>query len=129
MRLVRLGLFDLLSGQADVQDVTGPVGIVRYIAQAGESSSSAGEALENIFYFASLIAINLAVMNMLPLPALDGGRIFLMLVTWVVEKVIRRRVDPKYEGYIHAAGLVLFLALMVFVSYNDIVKAITGSGV
>jgi len=66
---------------------------------------------------------------MLPLPALDGGRIFFMVVTWVIEKLTRRHVNPKYEGYIHAAGLMIFLGLMVFITYSDIVRLITGSGV
>jgi len=128
VRLVKVSLVDLIGGRAGVKDMAGPIGIVGYMTQMGEESSNTKEALENLFYFAALIAINLAVMNLLPLPALDGGRIFFMLVTWVVEKVIRRRINPKYEGYIHAAGLVLFMALMVFVAYSDIVRLITGKG-
>ena len=76
------------------------------------------------FLFA-LIAVNLAVMNMLPLPALDGGRVFFLIVTTVVERIIRRKLNPKYEGYVHTAGLVLLMGLMVFVMYNDIVKIVT----
>ncbi len=129
IRLVRLGLVDLISGNAAVKDMTGPVGIIGYMTQAGESSSTIREALENVCYFAALITINIAVVNLLPLPALDGGRIFLMLVTWVIEKIIRKRVNPKYEGYIHAAGLMLFLALMAVITYGDIVRLIKGSGV
>ena len=65
-------------------------------------------------------------MNMLPIPALDGGRVFLMLVTVVIEAVSRRKLDPKYEGYIHMVGMGLLLLLMVVVMYNDIVRLITG---
>ena len=64
-------------------------------------------------------------MNMLPLPALDGGRVFCLLVTWVLERLTRKKIDPKYEGYIHTAGLVLLQALMAYVMYNDISKLVT----
>ena len=63
---------------------------------------------------------------MLPLPALDGGHIFLLLVTWVIESVTRKKIDPKYEAYIHAAGMVLLLGLMLLITFNDIVKLVTG---
>ena len=79
-----------------------------------------------MLYFSAFIAINLAIMNMLPIPALDGGRVFLMLVTVVIEAVSRRKLDPKYEGYIHMVGMGLLLLLMVVVMYNDIVRLITG---
>ncbi|MBR2521172.1 MAG: site-2 protease family protein [Oscillospiraceae bacterium] len=128
VRLVRMSLFDLITGKARVKDLSGPVGIVGYMTQVGTQSETAKDAAENVAYFAALVAVNLAVMNMLPLPALDGGRIFFMLVTWVIEKLIRRRIDPKYEGYIHMAGLVLFLLLMVVVTYSDIVRLISGNG-
>ena len=65
-------------------------------------------------------------MNMLPIPALDGGHIFLLLVTWLIETVTRRKIDPKYEAYIHAAGLVVLLGFMVLVTFNDVARLITG---
>lgn len=65
-------------------------------------------------------------MNMLPIPALDGGRVFLMIVTVIIEAVSRKKLDPKYEGYIHLGGMVLLLGLMALVMYNDIAKLITG---
>ena len=64
-------------------------------------------------------------MNLLPLPALDGGRIFLLLVTWVIESVTRKKLNPKYEGYIHAAGMVLLLGLMAFVMLHDFWRIFT----
>ena len=84
-----------------------------------------GEALENILILAALIAINLAIMNMLPIPALDGGRVFLLLVTVLIEAVTRKKLNPKYEGYIHAAGMVLLLGLMAFVMFHDIWRIFT----
>ncbi len=124
-RWVWMGLGQLIHGQVGVDEMTGPVGIVDYIAETGEQAESTGDALYNIFYFAAFIAVNLAIMNMLPLPALDGGRVFLLLVTGLIEAITRRKLDPRYEGYIHAAGLVLLLALMAFIMFHDIVRIFT----
>ena len=90
-------------------------------------SQSPLEKYFNFFYIFALIAVNLAVMNLLPIPALDGGRVFFLVVTWLVELILRRKVNPKYEGYIHTAGFVLLMGLMVFVMFNDVVKIIIGS--
>ena len=64
--------------------------------------------------------------NLLPIPALDGGRVFFMIVTVIFEAITKRKPDPKYEGYIHAGGMVLLLLLMGFIMYNDIARLITG---
>lgn len=125
-RLVWLGLGDLIHGAVGVDEMAGPVGIVDMMNQVGSSAESAADAAYGILYFSAFIAINLAIMNMLPIPALDGGRVFLMIVTVIIEAVTRRRLDPKYEGYIHAGGMVLLLILMAFIMYNDISKLITG---
>lgn len=119
-------LSDLVAGAVGIDQLSGPVGIVSMINDVGENSASVGIALENIAYFAAFIAINLAVMNMLPIPALDGGRIFFLIINGFSALIFRRRIPPKYEGYVHAVGLVLLLALMVFVMYNDIARLITG---
>ena len=126
VRMVRLGLTDLITGAAGIKQMTGVVGIVGVIADVGTSSPTVYDALLNIAYLSAFIAVNLAVMNLLPIPALDGGRIFFLLVTWVLEKLLRRRIEPKYEAYINAAGLVALMGLMVFVMYNDIVRLIMG---
>jgi regulator of sigma E protease len=63
-------------------------------------------------------------MNLLPIPALDGGRALCLLLTTAVEAVTKKKIDPKYEGYIHAAGMVLLLAFVAFVSFKDIWKLI-----
>ena len=80
VRLVRLSLQMLLTGGASIQDLSGPVGIVSTITQVGKESETVAIAVQNIIYFAALIAVNLAVMNLLPLPALDGGKIFFLLL-------------------------------------------------
>lgn len=124
VRMVWNGLHDLIAGAVGVKDLSGPVGIVSMMSDIGEQAATTAAAAGNLAYFSAFIAINLAVMNLLPLPALDGGRIFCLLVTWCIERVSRRKVNPKYEGYIHTAGMVLLLGLMAFVMINDIFKLI-----
>ncbi len=122
VRLIKLGLVDLFTGTVSVREMSGPVGIVSAISDTGKQSESTGEALGNIAYLGAFIAVNLAFMNMLPIPALYGGRVFFLLITTMIEKISRRRVNPKYEGYIHAAGMVVLLAFMAFVTFGDILK-------
>ena len=125
-RLVWLGLGDLINGKVGLKDMSGPVGIVDMMNEVGQQAESAKAAADNLLYISAFIAVNLAIMNMLPIPALDGGRVFLMIVTVIIEAVSRKKLDPKYEGYIHMAGMVLLLGLMALVMYNDIAKLITG---
>ena len=126
VRLVWMSLKQLVTGQAKVTDLSGPVGIVDMMAETGESAETKAEAAFNIAYLGAFIAVNLAVMNMLPIPALDGGRVFFLLITWLIETVTRKKLDPKYEGYVHGAGMVLLLGLMAFVFLNDIVRIVRG---
>lgn len=126
VRMVRLSLQMLVTGQAGVKDVSGPVGIVQQMSEVAEASGSLYYAFLNMLYFGGFIAINLAVMNLLPIPALDGGRVAGLLLTTLVETVIGRKIDPKYEGYIHAAGMILLLALMGIVMFKDIFMIIKG---
>ena len=125
-RLVWLGLGDLINGKVGLKDMSGPVGIVDMMNEVGQQAESAKAAADNLLYISAFIAVNLAIMNMLPSPALDGGRVFLMIVTVIIEAVSRKKLDPKYEGYIHLGGMVLLLGLMALVMYNDIAKLITG---
>lgn len=120
VRLVRLSLQMLLTGQAGLQDMTGPVGIVQQMSTVAESSATWLDALLNMLYFGGFIAINLAVMNLLPLPALDGGRAVGVLITALVEGITHRKINPKYEGYLHGAGMVALLGLMAVVMFKDI---------
>ena len=125
-RLVWLGLGDLINGKVGLKDMSGPVGIVDMMNEVGQQAESAKAAADNLLYISAFIAVNLAIMNMLPIPALDGGRVFLMIVTVIIEAVSRKKLDPKYEGYIHLGGMVVLLGLMALVMYNDIAKLITG---
>lgn len=124
IRMVWMGLSDLVSGAVGLDQLSGPVGIVGLINDVGAQAATTAAAASTIAYLTAFIAINLAVMNLLPLPALDGGRVFLLLVTSVIEKIRKKKVNPKYEGYIHATGLVLLLGLTAVVMYNDIARLI-----
>lgn len=121
-RMVWFSLQDIFSGAAGLKDLSGPVGIVSTMSDMGQASATVWDAILNLLYFGSFIAINLAVMNLLPLPALDGGRLFFLLLNGLLSVTIRRKIPDKYEGYVHFAGLVLLLLLMLVVGLNDIYK-------
>ncbi len=121
VRLVRLSLQMLLTGQAGLSDLTGPVGLVSEMSNVAQASETWVDAVLNLMYFGGFIAINLAVMNLLPIPALDGGRIVGVAVTTAVEAVTKKKIDPKYEGYLHGAGMILLLGLMAVVMFKDII--------
>ena len=122
VQMVRFSLVQLFTGGASVQDLSGPVGIVSTISEVGEQSETIRDAWENIFYFAALIAVNLAVMNLLPLPALDGGRIFFLLIDAVSMLLFRRTVPERYQMAVNAAGMALLLGLMLFITVQDVWK-------
>ena len=124
-RLVWMSLEDLVSGLVSVSDMSGPVGIVSTISEVGSQSATVQAGLQNVAYLGAFIAINLAVMNMLPLPALDGGRIFLLLVNSLFTAITKKKIPAKYEAYVHAAGMVLLLGFMAFVTFKDIWKLFT----
>ena len=115
-RLVWVSLGMLVSGQVGVDQLSGPVGVASVMA------TTASYSLAAFLQLVAFISINLGVMNLLPLPALDGGR----LVFLIIEGIRRKPVPPQYEGYIHAAGLMLLLALMVYVTGQDIVRIVAG---
>ena len=126
VRMVRLSLQMLLSGKAGFMDLGGPVMIVQQMSEVTQQAPSFYYAAMDLMYLGAFIAINIAVMNMLPIPALDGGRVAGLLITCLVEKIIRRKIDPKYEGYIHAVGMILLLILMAAVMFKDIFVWIRG---
>ena len=122
VRMVWLSVFDLVTGRYGMSELAGPVGTVDIIADVTAQAVSSG-SLTNLLTIMAFITINVGVANLLPLPALDGGR-FLFLA---IEAVRRKPVNPKYEGYVHAAGLALLLLLMVVVTYNDIARIVHGA--
>lgn len=118
-RLVWLSLFDIVTGRYGASELAGPVGTVDIIADVTASAATNGN-FENLLFIMALITINLGVANLLPLPALDGGRLLFL----IIEAIRRKPINPKYEGYVHAIGLALLMLLMVFVTYNDIVRIV-----
>ena len=122
VQLVRFSLVQLFTGGASVKELSGPVGIVTTITEVGEQSETASDAAQNIFYFAALIAINLAVMNLLPFPALDGGRIFFLLIDALALLFFKRPVPEKYQAAVNAAGMAVLLLFMLFVTVQDVLK-------
>ena len=121
IRTVRISLQMLLSGEAGIKDMSGPVGIVQMMGQQASSAATWQDAALDMIYFGAFLAINLAVMNLLPIPALDGGRVVALLLTTAVEAITHKKLNPKYEGYIHGVGMVLLLALMAIIMFKDII--------
>lgn len=110
-------LMMLIKGQFSVNDLSGPVGIIDVIGDSYEEAKEEGTVMVwlQMLYWAILLSANLGVMNLLPIPALDGGR----LVFLAVEAVRKKKLDPNVEGMVHFAGFVLLMLLMVFVMFND----------
>ena len=120
IRTTLLSLKQLVTGNLGFKDLSGPVGVVDAIGTTYEESKSEGALMlwMNMLNMAVLLSANLGVMNLLPLPALDGGR----LVFLIVEAIRRKPINREIEVMVHFAGLMLLMALMVVVMYNDIMK-------
>ena len=114
MRLVFRSQADLVTGRVSVNELSGPVGIVSVLNQA------VGMGLDQILSILALLTVNLGVFNLLPIPALDGGKLVLL----AVEGVTRKKVPEKVEMFINAAGMVFLLGLMLFATFNDILRLI-----
>ncbi len=114
LRMIWASLIDTVTGRYGADAVSGPVGVV------SEIKETAQYGFESLMFLVMIITMNLGLVNLLPLPALDGGR----LVFYIIELVRRKPINPKYENYINLAGMALLLMLMVFVTINDIGKLI-----
>ncbi len=120
-RIVWISLIDLVTGQYGLSDLSGPIGTVTYIADAAQTSVEETD-YSYLLTLTAMIAINIGLFNLLPLPALDGGRLFFILI----EMIFRKPVPKKYEGWVHAIGLGLLMLLMVIISFSDILRLIRG---
>lgn len=120
IRSTIMSLKELITGHLGIKDLSGPVGVVDAIGTTYEQSKKEGmlAVWVNMIYMAIFLSANLGVMNLLPIPALDGGR----LVFLVIEAVRRKPVNRQVEGMVHFAGLMLLMLLMVVVMYNDLLK-------
>lgn len=112
VKMIYKTLIDLIRGKYGLKGVSGPVGTVSVISQVATTGFT------NMLYLFSFISLNLGVMNLLPLPALDGGRILFTLV----ECVIRKPLNPKFEGIVHLVGMVALLAFMALITVLDVMK-------
>lgn len=124
VRMVWWSLEQLFTGNAGLKDLSGPIGIVGTMSQVGEASSTALDAVINLLNFSAFIAINLSVMNLLPIPALDGGRVLFLLLNGLLYLLFRRKIPAKYEQYVHVVGMALLLALMVVVAFQDVYRIV-----
>lgn len=108
----------LLTGKIGVDQLSGPVGIVDVVDDSYQQTKEYGASMvfAQLLYIGILISANLGVMNLLPLPALDGGRLVFLLV----ELVRKKRIPPEKEAYVHMVGIALLMLLMVVVMFNDI---------
>lgn len=105
-------IFYLCIGALSLSNLSGPVGIFNLVGQ----SASAG--ILSLIYLTAYLSVNVGFINLLPLPAFDGGRLLFM----IIEKFKGKPVDPKVENWIHSIGFILLMILMVFITYNDIIR-------
>lgn len=113
-------LAGLFTGKTSKDDVSGPLGVAEVIDDTYENTKDYGASavIMNMMYLAMLLSVNLGIINLLPLPALDGGRLVFLLI----ELVRGKPVPPEKEGMVHVAGMILLLILAVLVFFNDITK-------
>ena len=119
VKLVYNSLWQMLTGKLGVDQMSGPVGIVKEVNTAVNSGSTSWLYVLNL---TALLTINLGIFNLLPIPALDGGRLFFMLI----ELITRKKIPPEREGLVHGIGFMLLIVLIIFISFNDITKLIQG---
>lgn len=112
VRQVWFSFIDLVTGKYGLNQLSGPVGVTTAIGEA------TGMGLSSVLTLIALITINIGIFNLLPIPALDGGRLVFLLI----EAIFRRPVPAKYEAYVHAAGLIALFGLMLVVTFNDIIR-------
>ncbi len=117
VRIVWASLWDLLTGQFSMSDMAGPVGTVQAIADTTSDAAKSGNA-SRLLLIMALIAINVGAFNLIPFPALDGGRfIFIML-----EGILRRPISKEVQGMVNTIGMMLLFALMIMVTFSDVFK-------
>ncbi|MDD5287955.1 MAG: RIP metalloprotease RseP [Dehalococcoidales bacterium] len=114
--LFKDGISGMISGAVPVE-VTGPVGLAQMTGEVVKTGFA------NLLRFAAIISLNLGILNIFPIPAMDGGRIVFVLLEWVRRG---KRVSPKTEGMIHTIGFILLMVVFVVVAYRDIVRIISG---
>ena len=117
-------LIGIVTGRFGFSGLAGPVGTAQAVTQAASAGlkQSFGAAVNNIVYIMLVISVNLGIVNLLPLPALDGGKVFFLVINTLALAIFKRQIPPKYENYIHMAGFALLMALMLFITFHDVMK-------
>lgn len=126
VRMVWSSLVGIVTGKFGFNDMSGPVGVANAITTVASQGLESGflDAVNNIISIMMILTINLGIFNLLPIPALDGGRLLFLLI----ELVRRKPIPAKYEGLIHGVGFALLMVFMLVVTFNDIIRLVTGSG-
>ena len=119
VKLVYQSLWQMITGKVGLDQMAGPVGIV---SEVNNAVNSGAYRWINVMNLIALLTINLGVFNLLPIPALDGGRLLFM----VIELIRRKPIPPEKEGLVHAIGMALLFALVIVISFNDITRLIGG---
>ncbi len=119
-RMVWGSLIGLIMGKFSITDMSGPLGIVSVVTETAAQGLRVSfiAAVNNILYIMALITVNLGIFNLIIFPALDGGRLLFILI----EMISRKKVPEKYEAWLHNAGFVLLMLVMLFVTFNDVFK-------
>lgn len=120
VRTVWISLGDLVTGRVGLRDMSGVIGVVDVVSEIGASSATVADGILNVLSIMALIAVNLAVMNMLPIPALDGGRVLFIIINGIGLLLFRRKIPEKYEGYVHTAVFVLLIIFMLLIAFKDV---------
>jgi regulator of sigma E protease len=118
--MIWTSFFDLITGRYGVEQLSGPVGVTQVIGNSAREVAEDRARSGGFLFLLALITINLGVFNLLPLPALDGGRIVFL----AIEFVRRKPLKPEYEGYVHLAGFAMLLILMIVVTYRDVMQLV-----
>ena len=118
-KLVWLSLIDMVRGKYGLKDLSGPVGTIGIVAETASDAIQASN-YSGIIFILAFITVNIGIVNLLPLPALDGGRLLFILI----EMIFRKPVPKKFEAWVHAAGFILLIGLMILITFNDIVNLI-----
>ena len=127
VRIIWLNLEVIVTGKVSTDDVMGPIGIVSEMTQLGqesEATNGVSGAISDVMYFVALIAVNLAVVNLLPIPALDGGHIVILLLDALFLKLFHKKMSLKVVNAVSLASFVVVLALMAVISWHDIARLV-----
>ncbi|MBE6802631.1 MAG: site-2 protease family protein [Ruminococcaceae bacterium] len=117
VQMVRLSLVDIVTGKYGMREISGPIGTISAIAETTSQAENIGDKILTALSFLSMITINVGVFNLLPIPALDGGRLFFIFI----EMIRRKPIPPKREGIVHTVGIVILLLFMAVISIKDVI--------